>query len=66
MNLLPHLQKISLSILVGTSLALLPSAQAVSPAPDGCYPNFTTAEGCDALNFLATGTGNTGLGFKAL
>ena len=34
--------------------ALLP-AQAVSPAPDGCYPNYTTAEGCNALNFLTTG-----------
>jgi uncharacterized coiled-coil protein SlyX len=45
--------------------ALLP-AQAVSPAPDGCYPNFTTAEGCDALNSLTTGTGNTGLGWRSL
>ena len=23
--------------------------QALSPPPDGCYPNFTTAEGCKAL-----------------
>jgi len=45
--------------------ALLP-AQAVSPAPDGCYPNFTTAEGCAALNSLTTGTGNTGLGWRSL
>jgi uncharacterized coiled-coil protein SlyX len=45
--------------------ALLP-AQAVSPASDGCYPNFTTAEGCDALNSLTTGTGNTGLGWRSL
>ena len=35
-------------------------AQAVSPAPDGCYPNFTTAEGCGALNSLTTGAANTG------
>jgi len=47
-------------------LALLPEAQAVSPAPDGCYPAFTTAEGCGALNFLTTGQGNTGLGWYAL
>ena len=47
-------------------LALLPAAQAVSPAPDGCYPNFTTAEGCNALNFLTTGAGNSGLGWYAL
>src|SRR5437016_722088 len=46
--------------------ALLPEAQAVSPAPDGCYPGFTTAEGCNALNFLGAGLGNTGLGWYAL
>jgi hypothetical protein len=40
--------------------------QAVVPAPDGCYPNFTTAEGCDALNLLTTGAGNTGLGWRSL
>ena len=41
------------------------SAQ-LSPAPDGCYPNFTTAEGCNALAGLGTGAGNTGLGWFAL
>jgi hypothetical protein len=46
--------------------ALLPGARAVGPAPDGCYPNFTTAEGCNALNLLTTGAGNTGLGWYAL
>ena len=40
--------------------------QAVSPTPDGCYPNFTTAEGCDALRLLTTGTGNTALGWRSL
>ena len=45
--------------------ALLP-AQAVSPAPDGCYPNFTTAEGCGALNSLTTGAANTALGWRSL
>src|SRR5215470_13580073 len=48
------------------SLTLLPGARAVSPAPDGCYPNFTTAEGCNALNSLTTGAGNTGLGWDSL
>ena len=47
-------------------MAFLPKTQAVVPAPDGCYPNFTTAEGCDALNFLTTGAGNTGLGWRSL
>jgi hypothetical protein len=42
--------------------ALLPPAQAVVPAPDGVYPNFTTAEGQNALQSLTTGAGNTALG----
>ncbi len=46
--------------------ALLPGARAVNPAPDGCFPNFTTAEGCDALSLLTTGAGNTGLGWRSL
>jgi hypothetical protein len=46
--------------------AFLPKAHAVSPAPDGCYPNFATAEGCDALSFLSTGSGNTGIGWRSL
>src|SRR5438552_1155082 len=59
--------KILIAILpVLACFALLPGAQAVSPAPDGCYSNFTTAEGCNALNFLTTGSGNTGLGWFAL
>ena len=37
-----------------------------TPTPDPCYPNFTTAEGCDALNFLTTGAGNTALGWRSL
>ena len=45
---------------------LLPPAQAVNPPPDGCYPNFTTAEGCDALNSLTTGAGNTGIAWYSL
>jgi hypothetical protein len=45
--------------------ALLP-AQAINPPPDGCYPAFTTAEGCDALNLLGAGQANTGLGWRAL
>jgi trimeric autotransporter adhesin len=45
---------------------LLPHAYAVVPAPDGCYPGFTTAEGCNALQFLGAGTGNTGVGWYSL
>jgi hypothetical protein len=51
------------------SIALLPQVQAapqVIPPPDGCYPNFTTAEGCNALQFLAGGAANTGIGWYSL
>src|SRR4030095_10284864 len=37
-----------------------------TPIPDPCYPNFTTAEGCDALSSLTTGAGNTALGWRSL
>jgi len=46
--------------------ALLPEAQGVVPAPDGGYPNFTTAEGDNALKALATGVGNTAIGTFSL
>ncbi len=47
--------------------AFLPGAQGqLSPPPDGCFPNFTTAEGCDALKSLSTGAGNTALGWRSL
>jgi hypothetical protein len=41
-------------------------ATAVVPPPDGCYPGYTTAEGCNALNFLTSGLGNTGVGWYSL
>jgi hypothetical protein len=47
-------------------VALSPAAQAVTPAPDGGYPNFTTAEGENALFSLTTGYSNTAIGFHAL
>jgi trimeric autotransporter adhesin len=53
-------------ILLFICSGVLPVAEAVSPAPDGCYPNFTTAEGCEALGFLTTGAGNTALGWRSL
>ena len=49
-----------------SALAFLPGAQAVNPPPDGCYPNFTTAEGCNALSSLTTGAANTGVGWYSL
>jgi hypothetical protein len=46
--------------------AHLPKAQAVVPPPDGGYPNFTTAEGTNALLHLTSGAANTGLGWSSL
>jgi trimeric autotransporter adhesin len=42
------------------------TARALDPPPDGCYPNFTTAEGCSALSMLTTGVENTAMGTSAL
>src|SRR5258708_26775160 len=53
-------------LLVLACVTVLPGARAVTPPPDGCYPNFTTKEGCDALSSLTTGSENTGLGWHAL
>jgi hypothetical protein len=50
-------------------VAFLPQIKAapqVAPPPDGCYPGFTTAEGCNALLHLGTGAGNTGVGWYSL
>src|SRR5260370_3079002 len=46
--------------------ALSPTARAVTPAPDGGYPNANTAEGDNALFSLTTGANNTAIGFEAL
>ena len=54
------------SLSAAACFALSLQVQAVNPPPDGCYPNFTTAEGCNALKALTTGVGNTGLGAFAL
>ena len=55
-----------LILLVLACFALLQKAQAVSPAPDGGYPGFTTAEGSSALQNLITGVGNTAAGWHSL
>lgn len=51
------------ALLIG--FALQP-AHSVTPPPDGGYPNFTTAEGQNALKNLTTGVGNTGIGWYSL
>ena len=47
-------------------VATLPRAHAVSPPPDGGYPNFTTAAGDNALQALTLGVGNTAIGTFSL
>jgi hypothetical protein len=47
-------------------VAVLPRARAVTPPPDGGYPNGNTAEGEDALLLLRSGTYNTAVGFTSL
>src|SRR5215467_12044132 len=69
MTQLTYLKQTTLPPLLGIVLfcfGFLPLAQAVSPTPDGCYPNYTTAEGCKALQSLTAGIGNTGVGWFSL
>jgi hypothetical protein len=59
----------SASLLVPLVLAcfgISPTAQAVSPPPDGGYPGGNTAEGQAALVGLTTGGFNTAVGFLSL
>src|SRR5204862_4326523 len=54
--------------LILVCFAFSPQTQAQLPPeipgnPDGCYPNFTTAEGCKALHQLFGGIGDTAVGW---
>jgi trimeric autotransporter adhesin len=64
-----HFKTATLPILITLALvciALLPKAQAVSPAPDGGYPGGNTAEGQSALFSLTSGGYNTAVGYFSL
>jgi uncharacterized coiled-coil protein SlyX len=63
---LPFWRGFLLIPLILVCFAVAPQTRAVTPAPDGCYTLFNTAEGCNALEFTTTGAGNTGLGWFAL
>jgi hypothetical protein len=47
-------------------IPLAPDTFGVVPPPDGGYPNFTTAEGQNALFSLTTGAANTAVGWHSL
>jgi hypothetical protein len=61
-----RIQSLALITIAFVGSSLFPSAQAVVPPPDGGYPNFTTAEGQNALFSLTTGQGNTAVGWFSL
>lgn len=51
--------------LIGACALAATTSLAVSPPPDGGYPDANTAEGEDELFSLATGLSNTALGSDA-
>jgi Chaperone of endosialidase len=53
-------------LLLFACVALASAAQAVTPAPDGGYPGFNTAEGINALQNLTTGVANSAVGWRSL
>ena len=63
---LPLLRGLLLIPLVLACFGLSPAVRAVTPAPDGGYPGFNTAEGQNALFSLTTGIFNTAIGGQAL
>jgi hypothetical protein len=63
---LKHTTPEFLVVLLLTCLAIPWNAQAVSPAPDGGYPGFNTAEGQSALGQASPGVWNTAIGAFAL
>ena len=67
MNPLIQVKKTAPVFLVAlVCFGLLPTMQAVSPAPDGGYRGGNTAEGQDALFRLTTGGFNTAAGWLSL
>jgi trimeric autotransporter adhesin len=69
MNRLIQLHKSNSLFVIAFSLvcfAVVPTAWAVTPAPDGGYPGGNTAEGTNALHNRTNGQYNTAVGLSAL
>ena len=67
MNPLIQLKKAAPVFLVAlVCIGLLPTMQAVVPAPDGGYPGGNTAEGQNALLSQTTGGFNAAIGWLSL
>ncbi len=56
----------AIAVFALTCFGISPASRAVVPPPDGGYPNFTTAEGDNALRSLTAGVGNTAIGTFSL
>jgi len=59
-------QKLLFTVILIVCRALCPTADAVSPAPDGGYAGENTAEGTSALLHLNGGANNTAIGWASL
>jgi hypothetical protein len=61
------LRRVFLLVVLALAFFALPQmASAVTPAPDGGYPNGNTAEGEGALFSLTTGFDNVAIGYETL
>jgi hypothetical protein len=66
MKMITNNTYLALALFAFACFGLAPQARAVTPAPDGGYPNQNTAEGEDALFGLTSGLNNTAIGFHSL
>jgi hypothetical protein len=62
----PYRRSLPVVLVILACCAASLETRGVSPAPDGGYPGFNTAEGQSALFSLTTGEGNTAIGGYSL